>query len=345
MNKDVEVGQSPADTTSQLAFSPTAEFLAASSWDGQMRIWEVSPTGQTAAKCAISMPNHVPMLTCAWSLDGTKLFGAGAVAQGQLADLNSLSTAPNGQAFAQHDAPITQSMFCPASAPAQMHGMLATASLDKTVKFWDARQSPTVPVATLSMPERVYSIDMFGSLMVVATAERHILVYNLNNPTVVYKQITSPLKHQTRVVRCFTTLSNLGYAVGSIEGRVAIQYVEDKDQSNNFSFKCHRSNNDVYAINAISFHPTYGTFSTAGADGAIFFWDKDSKQRLKTFAPTLPLPIVSTAFNRTGGIFAYATGYDWSKGSEHATQEGKSKEKIYLHPVKDEDIKPKAKKR
>lgn len=37
--------------------------------------------------------------------------------------------------------------------------------------------------------------------------------------------ITSPLKWQTRVVSCFTNSPSSGFAVGSIEGRVAIQCV------------------------------------------------------------------------------------------------------------------------
>jgi len=81
---------------------------------------------------------------------------------------------------------------------------------------------------------------------------------------------------------------------------------------NNFSFKCHREGSNVYAINAISFHPLYGTFSTAGSDGSFNFWDKDSKQRLKQF-PNLRSPITATSFNKNGSIFAYALGYDWSK--------------------------------
>jgi WD40 repeat protein len=83
--------------------------------------------------------------------------------------------------------------------------------------------------------------------------------------------------------------------------------------SKNFSFKCHRDNsNNVYAVNAISFHPIHGTFSTAGADGTFSFWDKDSKQRLKPF-PSVNGQIPCTSFNRNGTIFAYAVSYDWSK--------------------------------
>lgn len=83
--------------------------------------------------------------------------------------------------------------------------------------------------------------------------------------------------------------------------------------SKNFSFRCHRDESkNVFSVNAINFHPTYGTFSTAGSDGTVSFWDKDSKQRLKPFS-NVNGTIPCTAFNRNGAIFAYAVSYDWSK--------------------------------
>jgi mRNA export factor len=60
---------------------------------------------------------------------------------------------------------------------------------------------------------------------VVGTAERHIQVYDLNNPSAPFKQLQSPLKYQTRTVAAFPDKS--GYLVGSIEGRVAVQHVDD----------------------------------------------------------------------------------------------------------------------
>lgn len=89
----------------------------------------------------------------------------------------------------------------------------------------------------------------------------------------------------------------------------------------------------------MSFHPIYGTFSTAGSDGAFHFWDKDSKQRLKLF-PNVGGPISATAFNRNGNIFAYAISYDWHKGHEY--HQPNATNKIMLHAAKDEDIKPRA---
>jgi WD40 repeat protein len=45
-----------------------------------------------------------------------------------------------------------------------------------------------------------------------------------------------------------------------------------------------REGTDIYAVNTIKFHPTHGTFATAGGDGTYNFWDKDSKQRLRVSA-------------------------------------------------------------
>lgn len=118
----------------------------------------------------------------------------------------------------------------------------------------------------------------------------------------------------------------------------------DTKRSSNFSFKCHRQTDTtqrdvakVYSVNAISFHPQHGTFSTAGSDGTFHFWDKDAKHRLKGY-PEVGGPITSTAFNSTGTIFAYAVSYDWSKGYAHNNQSVPTK--IMLHPVQTEECKP-----
>lgn len=103
--------------------------------------------------------------------------------------------------------------------------MIATGSWDKTVKYWDCRQS--TPAATLQCQERVYTMDVRNNLLVVGTADRYINVVNLVQPDKFYKTLQSPLKWQTRVVSCFA--DGAGFAIGSIEGRCAIQYVEDKD--------------------------------------------------------------------------------------------------------------------
>ncbi|KAI7096816.1 hypothetical protein KC352_g38721, partial [Hortaea werneckii] len=91
-----------------------------------------------------------------------------------------------------------------------------------------------------------------------------------------------------------------------------------------------RNTSNVFAVNAISFHPQHGTFSTAGSDGTFHFWDKDAKHRLKGY-PEVGGSIVATDFNKGGNIFAYAVSYDWSKGYQGNSQQYPNK--IMLHPI------------
>ncbi|BGP25762.1 mRNA export factor [Rhodotorula toruloides] len=331
--KDIEVPNLPTDSTSSLAFSPTADILAVASWSNEVRLYEVNSQGQAVGKAAYS--HEGPVLGVQWSKDGTKCISGGADKAARMFDLQTGQT----QQVAQHDEPIR----CVKYFEANGQGMLVTGSWDKTLKYWDLR-TPN-PVASVQLPERCYTLDVVYPLMVVGTAERQIQIFNLNQPTQAFKTITSPLRWQTRVISCFPDAT--GYAVGTIEGRVAIQHVDDKAAANNFTFKCHRKDepapsksSSVYAVNDIQFHP-YGTFATAGSDGTINFWDKESKTRLKTFE-NKGGPIASTSFNHTGRIFAYAVTNDWSGG--HMSNKPDFVNKVFLHPCKDEEVKKRNKK-
>ncbi|KAI7850467.1 WD40-repeat-containing domain protein [Circinella umbellata] len=330
--KDFEVAQPPSDGISSMAFSSQTDFLSVASWDNQVRIYEVQASGNTLPKAAYS--HEGPVLDVKWSKDGSKICSVGADKAARMYDV---ATGQSTQ-IAQHTEAIKCVQFLDIGQQ-----VIATGSYDKTIKYWDMR-TPN-PIATVQLPERCYTMDSSGLLMVVGTAEKHVCIFDLSNPAVIFKQTMSPLKWQTRVVSCFP--DNKGYAIGSIEGRVGIQYVDDKEQSKNFSFKCHRDEQkNVFSVNDISFHPIYGTFSTAGSDGTVSFWDKDSKQRLKPFS-NVQGTIPCTTFNRNGTIFAYAVSYDWSKGYKFATPSTPTNNpnKIYLHAVRDEDVKPRGTKK
>lgn len=72
--KDYEVVQAPDDSISSLAFSPAAipqNFLIASSWDNNVRCWEIEQNGTSIPKSMQSC--SAPVLDVAWSDDGTKV--------------------------------------------------------------------------------------------------------------------------------------------------------------------------------------------------------------------------------------------------------------------------------
>jgi len=332
-NKDIVVPTTFQDSVSSLGFSPRSNHLIATCWDNNVYCWEVQSNGTAVPKVSTQTPQ--PALCSAWNADGSGVFIGGC---DKTVKLWNLAT-NQSQQVAGHDAPVRHCAFIP-----EMN-LLVTGSWDKTLKYWDCR-TPN-PAFTFNLPERCYAMDVKHPLLVVGTAERHILVFNLQNPQVVYKQLVSPLKWQTRCVAAFP--DKTGYLVGSIEGRVAVHHVEEQvGQTKNFTFKCHREGQDIYSVNSIVFHPTAGTFVTAGSDGTYNFWDKDSKQRLKAMSKsTYPnsndaAPIPCGAFNLDGSIYAYALSYDWSRGYQ-AYNPSAMPTYIHLHATQDTEVKARAK--
>ncbi|KAK4337250.1 hypothetical protein RND71_043719 [Anisodus tanguticus] len=219
-----------------------------------------------------------------------------------------------------------------------------TGSWDKTLKFWDTRQAQ--PLLTVNLSERVYCADMVYPMAAIGLANKQVLIYQLENQPTEYKRVDSNLKFQSRCISIFCDKKNTpcGFGLGSVEGRVSIQYVNGiPNPKDNFTFKCHRSAGvingyqDIYAVNDIAFHPIHGTLATIGSDCKYGFWDKDARTKLKT-SDQLEGPVTKCAINARGEIFAYAIGYDWSKGHEFASQN--KKVGIYLYPCF-EDLKPK----
>lgn len=332
-NQD-KVVQTPAeDSISDLSFSPQAEYLTVASWDKKVRIYEVLPSGDTQGRALYE--HQAPVLSAQWFPDGTKVASGGCDNAVRVYDVASGQAAQIGA----HDQPVRSVRV----VNVQGNPIVASASWDKTLKYWDVRQQN--PVATVQLPERAYSMDTSRDLLVVATAQRNICVFNLSNPQTIFKTVQSPLKWQTRVVACYP--QGNAYAIGSIEGRCAIQYVDPDEQAKSgFSFRCHRENKTptethIYPVEAISVHPIYGTFSTGGSDGTIHFWDKDSRFRLK-YTRSLGGTVSATAYNRNGSIFAYAVTYDWSKGFQYNTPQYPIQ--LRLHPTTDAETKPRDKK-
>ena len=223
-----------------------------------------------------------------------------------------------------------------------------TSSFDKTIKAWDMRQQN--PVATVQMPDKAYCVDVMYPMVVAGLANRSLVVYSLENGIQAFKTIEAPLKYQLKCISIFTDkekLNNLpvGFALGSVEGRVAIQYVNPANPKDNFTFKCHRTNGtnsnfqEVFVVNDINFHPQHGTLTTVGSDGRYSFWDKDQRTKLKT-SEAMEQPITRSAISSRGDIFAYAVGYDWSKGHEFANPQ--KKPQIFLHNAF-EDLRPRKK--
>mmetsp|Transcript_9994 Transcript_9994/g.13382 ORF Transcript_9994/g.13382 Transcript_9994/m.13382 type:complete len:358 (-) Transcript_9994:783-1856(-) len=330
---DHNVQSAGNDGISSLTWSPTSNYLVSTNWDGGVRCWECQESGRqirALPKAQVNHENQAPVLSSCFSPDGSTVFTGGCDKAVRMWSLGAAAP-PNNvpQQIGVHDAPVKNVAFLPST------NLVVSGGWDKFLKFWDARQPN--PVGTLELPERCYDLDVKGNLMVVACAGRHIVAYDVQGQPREHMRKESPLKFQSRCIAAFPDMT--GFAVGSIEGRVGIHYIQKVQGKESFAFKCHRQDANVFPVNSICFH-NFGTFSTVGGDGVVNFWDKDNKQRLKGFT-SINKSISCANFNARGDMFAYASSYDWSKGSGSYAP-GTSNE-ILVHYVAEDEIKPKAK--
>jgi len=126
--------------------------------------------------------------------------------------------------FAAHDQPIRAVRFIKAaSAPSPL---IATGSWDKTVRYWDPRNTGS-PLTTLNCDERVHAMDTAGNFLIIGLPQKAIRLVDLKSPSRFSATLSSPLVHQTRVISAIPDGS--GFAVGSIGGQAGYKYFSDKD--------------------------------------------------------------------------------------------------------------------
>ena len=184
----------------------------------------------------------------------------------------------------------------------------------------------------------------------------------------------SSLKFQTRCLSCFP--NKQGYVLSSIEGRVAVEYLDPSPevQKRKYAFKCHRLKENgveqIYPVNAISFHREYNTFATGGSDGLVNIWDGQNKKRLCQFHKVCnwkcaeislsqqilifsvsqwklivfvihfqyPTSIASLSFSNDGSVLAIASSY---MHEQENPPDNMPEDAIYIRHVSDQETKPK----
>lgn len=333
------LAEPPADGVTALRFAADGASLLASSWDASVRLYDAR-TNQLRTK----LKAPCPVLDCDFADEG----GARAASGGLdgAVRLHGLAGDAEAVALGVHGGAVK------CVRRAQLHGgsVLVSGSWDKTVKLWDARAASAC-VGTHAQPDKVLSLCAGAAsggggasgapTVIVATHGRHVLLVDLRKPSEPVQRRESSLKSQTRVVA--TMPSGEGFALGSVEGRVAVEYVDPSEasQARKFAFKCHRAMVDgadvAYPVNAIAFHPVHGTFATGGADGLVYVWDPEKKKRVSSLKP-YPTGVAALAFSPAGDRLAVAASYGYERGdAEHPP------DAIHVRKVGEAEVKPKAK--
>ncbi|KAJ8463545.1 hypothetical protein ONZ51_g10188 [Trametes cubensis] len=328
MADQIELASPPFDSVSSVRFSPTnPTHLLASSWDtvawnlvcetaGTVRFYDVAANEQKA-----KFDHRAAVLACCFS-DANHAYSGGLDTSVRELDLQTEKINHLGQ----HSDAISSMNF----------------SRDQSERY----SPPDSPVCTDNtsshdLPERVYNMDLVNHILVVAMASRLFHIYDIRKMDSPAQIRESMLKFMTRALACMP--DGQGYATGSVEGRIAVEYFDPSPQAQEkkYAFKCHRQTIDdvdhVWPVNSLAFHPVYNTFASAGSDGTVSIWDHKSKKRLRQY-PKYNAPVPSIAFNCDGTKLAVGVSYTWEEGEEGA----KTAERpaIFVKNVGDE-VKPK----
>uniref|UniRef100_A0A2K5ZA64 Mitotic checkpoint protein BUB3 n=1 Tax=Mandrillus leucophaeus TaxID=9568 RepID=A0A2K5ZA64_MANLE len=301
-SNEFKLNQLPEDGISSVKFSPnTSQFLLVSSWDTSVRLYGVPANSQRTGAvldCAFYHPMH------AWS--------GGLDLQLKMHDLNI----DQENLVGTHDAPIRCVAYC----------------TEVNVMLWDSRTPCNA--GTFFQPEKVYTLSVSGDRLIVGTTG------HLRNMSYVQQRRESSLKYQTRCIRAFP--NKQAYVLSSIEGRVAVEYLDPSPevQKKKYAFKCHRlkENNiqQIYPVNAISFHNIHNTFATSRSDGSGSICDPFNKKRLCQFH-RYPMSIASLAFSSDGTMLAITSSYMYEMDDTEHPEDG-----IFICQVTDAETKPKS---
>ncbi|KAJ3096214.1 mitotic spindle checkpoint protein Bub3 [Phlyctochytrium planicorne] len=193
--------------------------------------------------------------------------------------------------------------------------LVYTGSWDRSIKTWDPRTSGEA--GSFPQPSKVFSMDLVGNKLIAALAGRRIFIFDIRQMGKAMVEKGSSMKFMTRSVKCMP--NGEGYALSSIEGRVAVEFFDEVNEKRKYAFKCHREKTPdgeiVHPVNALAFHPTFGTFASGGSDGVVSLWDGLNKKRLKQY-PKYPTSISALQFSPEGRTLAIASSYTYEQGEK-----------------------------
>ncbi len=328
---------SPIDGISAVRFHPESNyssFLAISSWDSSVRLFDCEQNQEL-----LSVNQGIPCLDLVWNANNpTHLYSSGA--DGSIFSLDLENPEPTLIARDPSGAGIRSLKF------SAEQNLLLAGSWSGNLMAIDPRQGGA-PVSSIDLggsSRKILSMGLGGQKLVVATAGRGVFLFDSRSFKRYEQFRESSLLQQTRCVAAMP--SGQGYALSSVEGRVAIEYFDASAevQAQKYAFKCHRNAADgrISSVNQIAFHPKYGSLFSGGTDGLLAVWDIESKKRICQYPKySSPSSIASISLNFDGSMIAVANSYGWEKGELSMEMKETMKDQLFIRNIHAHEVKPK----
>lgn len=221
METETYIKDIPSDGISALKFAKSSDNLLVSSWDNTLNLYD----GYTS-ELSVKHNSKAAILSTDFNEDESGAYFGGLEQKVKKFDFASQTETNIGH----HDEAVRTVEYDPYSS------CLYTGSWDKTLKIWDERSSSKEVIRELS--DKVYAMSVCRNKVTLGMANNKIVVYDTRSSNdLLYEEDTGLGKFQPR---CLESMPDgEGFATGSVEGRIAIEYFKDSttDETSNFSFK------------------------------------------------------------------------------------------------------------
>ena len=271
-----------------LAFGADGKLLAAGSYRGALKVWDLSPGG------AEPLTHHLyagAVSSVAFSPDGRRLAWSTGTGRVQIIDLR---TGAEVQTLRGHDGAVCGVAFSPDGR------RLATAGGDHRVRVWDA-----------AVPQEVQSVAQLGGW-------HYDCAFSPDGKSVALaKGISQSTPRRDTLVRVWdlekrawgkdfrwtANLTSVAYgknqlAAGSDDGTVVLWNVATG--AVHHELKGHRG-----VVTGVAYSPDGGQLASAGADGTVRLWDTSTGQETRT-VPGNGSPLSGVAYNPDRHLVAAA---------------------------------------
>ncbi|PIA57765.1 hypothetical protein AQUCO_00600471v1 [Aquilegia coerulea] len=289
------------DAISKIRFAPQSNNLLISSWDSMLRLYDVE-----SSIMRLETTSGAALIGCCFQNESTAFsIGADFCVRRYNFDVGSCNT------FGHHDDLATCIEY------SEETSQVMSATLDKKICSWDLRKENGVG-CTKYVGGEVESMSTCGFYLLVAIGTS-VSIYDLRKLDEPVQMKETSVDYRIKSVCSFP--NRRGYAVGSIDGRAALEFINPSDASEkSYHFRCNPKSKDgkdhLIAVNDIVFHPSfYGAFVTGDNDGYAIMWDAQSKKRLYQF-PRYISSVASLSYNCGGELLAVASSYTCQEANE-----------------------------
>lgn len=277
------------DAVFRVAFSPDGKTLATASWDGTVKIWDVT-THQPLVELDTGPNNSV--LDVAFSPDGTKL--AAGISDNRIMLWDTDTYTSPGEALVGHDDAVWSVAFSPDSKT------LAAGSKDATITLWDvntgAQLGPPLDDPEDAVLSLAFSPD--GQLLASTDESDTIILWDVQTKQPLGKL---PDTHTDTIWRAVFSPDGKILAVASADHTISLWDVTTQQQIGS------PLTGHTFRVYDVAFSPDGRMLASASGDDTIRLWDVETGQPLNVLAGHSGNAF-SVAFNSDGQTLASGGG-------------------------------------